>query len=80
MSDQTISRLPDRDNLKRQIRKLHCNNDFKAIPNDPSFIFIPTVLCKAQCESQFLRCDTGPSMLFNILVIMYHTFFCRLLI
>ena len=36
-SDQAVSRLPTRDNIKRRIRKIRSNNDYAAVPNDPNF-------------------------------------------
>ena len=33
-------------------------------------ILIPSVLCKIERDSQFLRCDTGPGMSLNILVVI----------
>ncbi|CAF1509673.1 unnamed protein product [Rotaria sordida] len=60
MSDQAVSRLPIRDNIKRRIRKIRSKNDYTAVPNDPNFLSIPSALCKTQRNSQFLRSDTGP--------------------
>ena len=62
MSDQAISRLPARDNIKRRIRQLRSDDDLEATPNDPNFISIPAPLCQTHRKSQFLRSDTGPGM------------------
>ena len=70
MSNQAVSRLPTRDNIKRRIRKIRSNNDYAVVPNDPNFILIPSVLCKTERDSQFLRCDTGPGMSLNVLVVI----------
>lgn len=75
MSDQGITRLPCRDNIKRRIRKLRHNNEFTIAPNDPIFLSIPTTLCKTQLQDEFLRCDTGPGMSFNISVVTSYIFF-----
>ena len=71
MSDQAVSRLSTRDNIKRRIRKMRSNNDYAAVPNELNFILIPSVLCKSERDSQFLRCDTSPGISLNVLVIMY---------
>ncbi|CAF3516011.1 unnamed protein product, partial [Rotaria sp. Silwood2] len=59
MSDQAVSRLPIRDNVKRRIRKIRSKNDYTAVPNDPNFVSIPVALGKTKRDSQFLRSDTG---------------------
>ncbi|CAF2670918.1 unnamed protein product [Rotaria sp. Silwood2] len=66
MTDQDISRLSSRDNIKRRIRMFRQNKHVIAAPNDPSFESIPTSLTKTVRPDQFLRCDTGPDMHFNV--------------
>ena len=69
MSDDGITRLPSRENIKRRIRKLRYNNDLVPPPNDANFISIPAILCKTLRRAQFLHCDTGPDMSFTISVV-----------
>ena len=69
MSDEGITRLPSRENIKRRIRKLRYNNDLVPPPNDTNFISIPAILCKTLSQAQLLGCDTGPGMSFTIPVV-----------
>ncbi|CAF4353068.1 unnamed protein product [Rotaria sp. Silwood2] len=66
MTDQGISRLSSRDNIKRRIRMLRQSKHVIVAPNDPSFESIPTSLTKTVRLDQFLWCDTGPDMHFNV--------------
>jgi hypothetical protein len=74
MSDQAISRLPMRDNIKRRVRKIRSTNDYTAVPNDPNFLSIPSGLCETQRDSQFLRSDTGPGISHDTLVVLVYIF------
>ena len=53
---------------------MRSSNDYAAVPNDPNFILMSFVLCKTECDSQFLRCDTNPGICLNALVVIciYH--------
>ena len=69
MSDEGITCLPSRENIKRRIRKLRYNNDLVPPPNDANFMSILAILCKTLRQAQFLRCDTGPGMSLTISVV-----------
>ncbi|CAF4947347.1 unnamed protein product [Rotaria sp. Silwood1] len=73
LSDPGISRLPSRDNIKRRIRMLRQNKNVVAAPNDPNFASIPTLLTRTVRQDQFLCCDTGPGMSFNVPIIVLAT-------
>ena len=49
---------------------MRSNNDYAAVPNDANFILISSVLCRTEGDSQFLRCDTGPGISLNVLVVI----------
>jgi hypothetical protein len=76
LSDQTIARLPIRDNIKRRIRKLRENKNVTTAPTDLHFTSIPTSLTETIRHDIFLRCDTGPGMFFYVVKIVFSISYC----
>ncbi|CAF2909433.1 unnamed protein product [Rotaria sp. Silwood2] len=74
MFDEGFTHLPSRDNMKRRIKKLLFNDNFLISPNNSDFISVSIVLCKALRQTQFLRCDTGPSISFNTFFVTLYIF------
>ncbi|CAF3945239.1 unnamed protein product [Rotaria sp. Silwood1] len=52
---------------------LRQNKNVVAAPNDPNFASIPTLLTRTVRQDQFLCCDTGPGMSFNVPIIVLAT-------